>query len=142
MILKNIKLENLPVKENTRYFEDDFYEDSDDDFNKYSDDGEDDDGEDEEDHLCYLIRSMFNNYGVSAYVERDDLDIILYIYLQKKEKMQNILRCFDIVTNKLKRDILPQYESELELYESKEGIPILQFSFFYSDGDKDDRAPF
>lgn len=140
MILKNIKLENLPVKENTRYFEDDFYEDSDDDFNKYSD-GEDD-SQDEEDHLCYLIRSMFNNYGVSAYVERDDLDIILYIYLQKKEKMQNILRCFDIVTNKLKRDILPQYESELELYESKEGIPILQFSFFYADGDKDDRAPF
>jgi len=141
MILKNIKLENLPVKENTRYFEDDFYEDSDDDFNKYSDDAEDD-SQDEEDHLCYLIRSMFNNYGVSAYVERDDLDIILYIYLQKKEKMQNILRCFDIVTNKLKRDILPQYESELELYESKEGIPILQFSFFYSDGDKDDRSPF
>jgi len=141
MILKNIKLENLPVKENTRYFEDDFYEDSDDDFDKYSDDSDDEDGE-EEDHLCYLIRSMFNNYGVSAYVERDDLDIILYIYLQKKEKMQNILRCFDIVTNKLKRDILPQYESELELYESKEGIPILQFSFFYADGDKDDRAPF
>ena len=140
MILKNIKLENLPVKENTKYFEDDYYEDSDDDFNKYSDDS--DDSGDEEDHLCYLIRSMFNNYGISSYVERNDLDITLYIYLQKKEKMQNILRCFDIVANKLKRDILPQYESELELYESKEGIPILQFSFFYADGDKDDRAPF
>lgn len=97
--------------------------------------------EDEEDHLCYLIRSMFNNYGINAQVERNDLDITVYVFLQMKERMKNILKTFDVV-NKLKKDILPQYDSELELYESKQGYPIFRFDFFYGTGDKDDNLPF
>ncbi len=97
--------------------------------------------EDEEDHLCYLIRSMFSNYGINAQVERDELDITVFVFLEMKERMKNILKTFDVV-HKLKKDILPQYDSEMELYESKQGYPIFKFDFFYGTGDKDDNLPF
>jgi len=96
---------------------------------------------DEEDHLCYLIRSMFSNYGINAQVERDELDITVFVFLEMKERMKNILKTFDVV-HKLKKDILPQYDSEMELYESKQGYPIFKFDFFYGTGDKDDNLPF
>jgi FtsZ-interacting cell division protein YlmF len=99
------------------------------------------DDDDEEDHLCYLIRSMFSNSSIIAQVERDDLDITVFVFPQKKERMKNILKTFDVV-HKLKTDILPQYDSEMELYESKQGYPIFKFDFFYGSGDKDDNLPF
>lgn len=140
MILKNIKLETLKViKEELEYFEDEYYEDEDD-FN--TKDSYEEEDEDEEDHLCYLIRTFLNGNGITSSVERADLDISVYVFLQRKEKFKNIVRTFDVVINKMKRDILPQYELEVELYESKEGVPILSFSFFFANGDKDDRAPF
>jgi len=138
MILKNIKLETLKViKEELEYFEDEYYEE--DDFNT-KDSYEEEEDEDEEDHLCYLIRTFLNGNGITSSVERSDLDISVYVFLQRKEKFKNIVKAFDVVINKMKRDILPQYELEVELYESKQGIPILSFSFFY--GAKDDSSPF
>jgi hypothetical protein len=126
--------------------------DDDDDFDKdvpkYQDEEEEEESyseetsnDDEEDHLCYLIRSMFNNSGINAQVERDDLDLTVYVFLQQKERMKSILKTFDVV-HKLKKDILPQYDSEMELYESKQGYPIFKFDFFYGYGDKDDNLPF
>ena len=55
--------------------------------------------------------------------------------------MKNILKAFDVVY-KLKKDILPQYDSEMELYESKQGYPILSFQFIHGKGDHDDNLPF
>jgi hypothetical protein len=141
MKLKNIKLETLKLvkEDHFDYFEDEYYANSD---NSEDDDGEDDAGDSEEDHLCYLIRTFLNGNRITSSVERSELDISVYVFLQKKEKFKNIVRTFDVVINKMKKDILPQYELEVELYESKDGIPILLFSFFFADGDKDDRAPF
>ena len=130
-------------------YNDDDDEDFDKDVPKYQEEEEEEsyfseepsDDDDEEDHLCYLIRSMFNNSGINAQVERDDLDITVYVFLQRKERMKSILKTFDVV-HKLKKDILPQYDSEMELYESKQGFPIFKFDFFYGYGDKDDNLPF
>jgi hypothetical protein len=141
MKLNNIKLETLKLvkEDHFDYFEDEYYANSGSD--DYGDDGEEAD-EDEEDHLCYLIRTFLNGNRITSSVERSELDISVYVFLQKKEKFKNIVRTFDVVINKMKKDILPQYELEVELYESKDGIPILSFSFFFVDGDKDDKAPF
>jgi len=144
MILKNLKIEKIKVIKdiiteagNPEYFEDEYH----DEFDKESqDEYEIEDDGDEEDHLCYLIRTFLNGNGITSSVERSDLDILVYVFLQRKEKFRNIVKTFDVVINKMKKDILPQYELEVELYESKQGIPILSFSFFY--GDKDDKAPF
>lgn len=96
-------------------------------------------------HLLYLLRTFFKNSGIDADIESKDLDIMIYIVLNKKEKMKNLLKVFDVV-KKLKRDILPQYDSEFELWETKTDDPMLTFNFAYEgdDGDPnhDGKAPF
>lgn len=141
-MIKNLKIVKYKINEDIEEedFSDEFddykYEPLDDD--DYSEDISD---EDEEDHLCYLIRSMFNNYGLNAQVERNDLDLTINIFLERKERMKNILKVFDVVY-KMRKDILPQYDSQMELFETKSGYPVLSFEFYYDSGDKDDSAPF
>jgi hypothetical protein len=113
------------------------------------DDDDDDDVDDiqseDMENLLYLLRTLFKNSGVSAEVESKGLDITVYAVLAKKEKMASILKVFD-VAKKLKKDILPQYDSEFEMWETKAGEPMLTFIFSYegSDGDPnyDGSAPF
>jgi hypothetical protein len=83
-------------------------------------------------HLLYLIRSLFKNVGIEADVDSEGLNISIYVVLNKREKMKNILSVFDLA-KKLKNDILLQYESEFELWETKDGRPILTFNFTYKD---------
>jgi hypothetical protein len=140
-MIKNIRIEKYVINE--KIDEEEFSED----FGDYEYEPLDDDpdydvtDEDEEDHLCYLIRSMFNNYGLNVQVERNDLDITVNIFLEIKERMKNILKAFDVVY-KMRKDILPQYDSQMELFETKSGYPVLSFEFYYDSGDKDDNLPF
>lgn len=141
-MIKNLKILKYKINEDIEEeedFSDEFddygYEPLDD---EYSEDISD---EDEEDHLCYLIRSMFNNYGLNAQVERNDLDLTINIFLEKTERMKKILKIFDVVY-KMKKDILPQYDSQMELFETKNGYPILSFEFYYDSVGKDDNLPF
>lgn len=112
------------------------------------DDGEDDVDDttsDEMENLLYLLRTLFKNGGVDAEFENKGLDIMVYVVLNKREKMSSVLKVFDLV-KKLKKDILPQYDSEFELWETKGGEPMLTFNFMYegSDGDPnfDGNKPF
>jgi len=84
-------------------------------------------------NLTYLVRQLFKNTGIEADVIYDGLDIDIYTYLHPKEKIKSLLKIFDAVT-RLKSDILPQYDSGVELYQSKEKFPILQFRFEYNGG--------
>jgi len=142
-MIKNLKIVKYKINEDIEE-EEDFSDEFNDykyeplDYDDYSEDISD---EDEEDHLCYLIRSMFNNYGLNAQVERNDLDLTINIFLERKERMKNVLKVFDVVY-KMRKDILPQYDSQMELFETKSGYPVLSFEFYYDSGDKDDNAPF
>lgn len=82
--------------------------------------------------LCETLETLFENHGISVNITYDSLDISIYVFLDKKEDLKNLVRVFD-VANKLKNDILPQYDSEFEIYENKEGYPIVSFDFTYSD---------
>ena len=97
-MIRNLKIEKILIKEETEWDDSRNYSD-DEDFSDWDpskdDEEEEEDGEvysneeessDEEDHLCYLIRSMFTNYGITAQVDRDELDLSVYIFLEKKEK--------------------------------------------------------
>lgn len=139
MMIKNLKIEKYVINE--KISEEEFYDDEGFDYgdNEHEHYGITD--EDEEDHLCYLIRSMFNNYGLNVSVERNELDITINLFLERKERMKNILKAFDVI-HKMKKDILPQYDSQMELFETKSGYPVLSFEFYYGSGDKDDNAPF
>jgi hypothetical protein len=127
----NILLENNRTFQDG-YEDDDFY---DDDYNNY---GENDlSSEDEESNLEYLIRTFLTARGIKSYVETSGKDVVVYVYLQKKEKIRNLTKIFDVMINHMQVEMFEGYELETELYETKEGDNIFSFSFF-ADGIKDD----
>ena len=111
---------------------------------------EDDRGEGEMGELAYWIRQMFKANKIESTVEADSYDLIAYIFLSKREKMSNLLNVFEVI-DKIKKDLLTTYSAEVELYENKQGYPVLKFTFSYDaeipDNDdeiemEDEKAPF
>ncbi len=107
----------------------------------YDPDEEEDVSSDDMDHLLYLIRAIFKGVGIHVEIERKGLDMQMYVAVAKKEKIKNLVNIFNTV-KKIKSDILPQYDSEFQVWEVKGGECELVFGFFYDDGDGDDNAPF
>ncbi len=116
-------------------------------FNKFDDDDdyefEEDDQDDDVEHLLYLLRQMFRNSGVEDVrisAKRNE-DIVIECYMRKRDTLKNVIKVFE-VANKLKRDILAQYDAEFEMWESKSGGGILTFGFTLEEGLDDDTMPF
>ena len=105
------------------------------------DDSDDNGNQDDMAHLEYLLREMFRNVGIDATVTSDNGDIQIVAMLNQKERLRDVISIFS-VANKLKKDILAQYDSEFDLWEDKKGQPMLTFSFYYGDGLGDDNSPF
>lgn len=126
------------------YDDDDDYEDegydklNSDDYDDSDDNGG---GQDDIEHLEYLLREMFRNVGIDVTVTSDNGDIQIVAILNQKERLRDVISIFS-VANKLKKDILAQYDSEFDLWEDKKGLPMLTFSFYYGDGLGDDNTPF
>lgn len=120
---------------NPKFNDDDDYDDYD-----YSDDG---DEEDDINHLTYLLRQMFKNSGVNdvQITAKRSEDIVIEVYMGKKDTLRNIIRVFEIA-NKLKRDILAQYDAEFDIWTAKNGSGILSFGFTLDEGLNDDNMPF
>ena len=114
-------------------------------FDDYEDDDYVDNDEDEDDvqHLTYLLRQMFRNSGVDnvQITAKGNEDIVVEVNMAKKDTLRNVIKAFE-VANKLKRDILAQYDSEFEMWESKSGGGILTFGFTLDEGLEDDTMPF
>jgi hypothetical protein len=130
--------DNLPINKKSEF--DDDYE-----YGNYEeDDYENDDDVDVDDmqHLLYLLRTMFKNSGVEdVYVESKKMDISISVEMRRRETIKDIMRVFE-VANKLKKDILAQYDSEFEMWETKQGKPMFVFNFYYDEGLEDDNMPF
>ena len=149
MKLKNYK-ELFEKYEDTDYEDESYYNDDDYLFGRpsHSKKGTEEDDDDEQigdsdmDNLLYLLRTMFRNKGIKdVYVEHEELDITISVTMGRKEKIESIISVFD-TAKRLKRDILPQYDSEFEMWETKDGKPLLVFNFYYEEGLNDDDAPF
>jgi hypothetical protein len=93
------------------------------------------------DHLVYLLRTMYKNSGIDVQIDYKGLDIMIYCVMSYKERLKDIISVFE-VSNKLKKDILPQYDSEFEMWETRKGQPLLIFNFYYKEGLRDDNMPF
>ena len=77
--------------------------------------GEDEDDSEYDDdmsHLCYLLRSMFNNSNVDVNVENSGLDLSITAQFARRESLSDIVKVFEIV-KKIKKDILAQYSLSL-----------------------------
>lgn len=104
---------------------------------EYEEDGEQDDVQ----HLLYLLRTMFKNNGIDVEIEHKNMDIMIYCIMERKERLKDVMNVLS-VANKLKKDILPQYDCEFEMWETKKGNPMLTFNFYYREGLGDDGIPF
>ena len=88
----------------------------------------------EMDYLCQTIESLFHNSQINCNVINNDLDLLVYIFPEEKESLRSLTKIFD-VANKLKRDILPQYSSEFEVYQQKDGTSVILFTFEYDESE-------
>jgi len=93
--------------------------------------GEPESEDDEDmDHLLYLLRQLFTKYDMKNFeLDYKGLDIFVYVLLKTKSKLSEIVKIFEIL-NKIKEEILPQYESDYEMWETKKKEPLLVFNFF------------
>lgn len=129
------------MNDKLKYDDEDDYDE--DDYNRYGHGPDEDDiNDDDMSHLLYLLRSMFNNSGIeNVYVENKKMDISISVEMRRRERLRDIMKVFE-VANKLKKDILAQYDSEFEMWETKDGRPMLVFNFYYDEGLEDDMLPF
>jgi hypothetical protein len=119
-------------------YEDD-YDDYDYGHNKdaYKGEDEDEDSDDDMSHLCYLLRSMFGNSNIDVDVENKGLDLSIIAHFARRESLSDIVKVFEIV-RKIKKDVLAQYSSSYEMWETKQGVPVISFDFILDDDyDKD-----
>jgi len=101
--------------------------------------GEDENGSEYDDdmsHLCYLLRSMFNNSNIDVNVENSGLDLSITAQFARRESLSDIVKVFEVV-KKIKKDILAQYSSSYEIWETKQGTPMITFEFMLEDEDSD-----
>ena len=122
--------------------------DYDDDSTSYDDDDDSSYDEDYEvENLNSMLRSMFRNSGIdNVIVETKKMDITITVTLNRRERLKEVIKVFE-VANKLKKDTLAQYDSEVEMYDTwdkldKMSKPTIVFSFLYDEGLYDDEAPF
>jgi len=84
--------------------------------------------------LLSTLRKMMKLSGFGrcyAFVDEDNAINIQFI-LNKTEKISNIMKVMNFL-KKLESDILIQYESEFDLWESKEGDPLITGIFHYDE---------
>ena len=97
---------------------------------------DDDDDDDDMSHLCYLLRSMFSNINIDVDVDNSGLDLSIIAQFSRKESLSDIVKVFEVV-KKIKKDILAQYSSYYEMWETKTGTPMITFEFMLEDEDND-----
>lgn len=97
------------------------------------------DNEDVVETLLSTLRKMAKVAGFEkSYVFTDDDGCInVQFVLNKKERMASVMKVMNFL-KKLETDILIQYESEFDLWETKQGEPLLTGKFYY---DEDVEAP-
>lgn len=111
--------------------------DDDEDYDYSRDEKEEDEDSDDMSHLCYLLRSMFNNNNIDVEVVNKGLDLSITAHFSRREDLNDIIRVFEVV-KKIKKDILAQYSSSYEIWETKKGIPVITFDFNLDDDDDKD----
>lgn len=96
--------------------------------------------------LLSTLRKMIKNAKFNkSFVSTDEEGCInIQFVLNKTEKMSGVMKVMNLL-KKLESDILIQYESEFDLWETKDGDPLITGKFFYDEGvssDNEEEPPF
>lgn len=137
----NDDLENFNKEMDSRW-DDSTYDSPEDEYGHYNDN--DDHYTDEEgmSDLINLFNQLFDNSGIyNVNIEGTPKEINMYFTLNYREKLRDIVAIFEVLS-KIKRDILPQFDNETDLWIDKKGNPLLSVTFQYSEDLDDNNAPF
>ena len=134
----------MKLKKYDNYLNEDRYED--DYFDEYGvQEYEEDDQDRDEDmeHLLYLLRTYLKDSGIDkCHLESSGSEIKLEVVLRRKEKLSDVINTFAIL-KKLSSEILMDYVTEFDIWETKTGDPLLIVEYYRTDEDDDqDGAPF
>jgi hypothetical protein len=80
-------------------------------------------------------RNQTTNIDVN--VENSGLDLSITAQFARRESLSDIVKVFEVV-KKIKKDILAQYSSSYEIWETKQGTPMITFEFMLEDDDDKD----
>ena len=106
--------------------------------------GQDDvQGDDDMEHLLYLLRTFLKDSGINnVSLKNSDSSIKLEIVLKTKERLADVIKTFSVL-KKLSNDIMADYDAEFDIWETKQGDPLLIVDYYSPEYDDDeDGAPF
>jgi hypothetical protein len=118
-----------------------FYGQDEEDYYSFKDNDDELIEEDEEDlsGVAALAHRMLEESGLeNFYVSNKGNNISIQFVLNKKEKFSKLTKILGLI-KKLSSDILIQYDSEMDLWETKREDPLLTFDFYYN---KDTKGKF
>ncbi len=99
-------------------------------FNKFNESSDEDENVDEGmEYILYLVRNTIKNKGIKNFEidNFEDYNISITVTTNLRERLSELNSIFEVIAN-LKKDIIPQYESEFFMYQTK-GKNILEFEF-------------
>lgn len=106
--------------------------------NKWNLLGDDSDSEREDgiEHLASLIRQMIRLSKIDDfYVFTNEDDISIQFVLNKTERFTSMMKILGLL-KKIGTDTLIQYDSDVDLWETKDGRPLLTVDFYYDSNKK------
>jgi hypothetical protein len=126
--------------------EEDYDDDEEDRGRRFGGDDEDPSDNDVLEHLASLIRQMIKIASIeNYYVYTSKYDLSIQFVLNKTERFTKLMKVMGLL-KKLSTDTLIQYEAEVDLWETKDGHPLLTVNFYYdsnkSGSYKKDDVPF
>jgi hypothetical protein len=128
--------------------EEEDYDDDEEDRGRRFGGGDDEDPSDNDvlEHLASLIRQMIKIASIeNYYVYTNKYDLSIQFVLNKTERFTKLMKVMGLL-KKLSTDTLIQYEAEVDLWETKDGHPLLTVNFYYdsnkSGSYKKDDVPF
>ena len=75
-------------------------------------------------------------------LKNSDSSIKLEIVLKTKERLADVIKTFAVL-KKLSNDIMADYDAEFDIWETKQGDPLLIVDYYSPEyGDDEDGAPF
>ena len=94
-------------------------------------------------HLLYLLRTFLKDSGINnVSLKNSDSSIKLEIVLKTKERLTDVIKTFAVL-KKLSNDIMADYDAEFDIWETKQGDPLLIVDYYSPEyGDDEDGAPF
>ena len=137
----------MKLKKYNNYLNEDKYDDDDNFFGEYGSqddyEGQDAQGDDDMEHLLYLLRTFLKDSGINnVSLKNSDSSIKLEIVLKTKERLTDVIKTFAVL-KKLSNDIMADYDAEFDIWETKQGDPLLIVDYYSPEyGDDEDGAPF